>query len=831
MRDTSTLLQYSARLVVREWKKFVLPFLSLSITAIVLLVTLLLSTSSTILLDNQARELLGGDIVIESTKPLDAQTTWSTLGITPRATSTQIEFTGTLQSNERTAPFSVKAVSGEYPLYGTVSLTDGPLTTLIDGAIYLDAAGAERLSVTIGSVVSFGNQDFTLAGIIKSEPTALLSGFRFLPQALITEMSFATTGIDPNLLRAEYSILAKTDSVTQAQISATEALAANSGGLISTRIAGENRSGLQRGVQIVADFLIVAILITAVLAAVNVYASTIYLVQTLRKSLAILLALGFTRTRLSLLLATTLGYVVLIATVFGVLCGYGVFTLITHYASTHYGLLLPTPPILWYSLICFVLLLSVAIASFVPAVQRTLAPTPKQVLSDSEDTTPTTRTSMRSLVLTTTLALLPLGVLASLLLNSLVEGVAIIGATTLVYAFIAGLFAFALRYAYTHRQRFSFTIRSVISQKKADGLFGIISFASLFVALTALSTLSLLQIALERYLTTDLAQSVPSTYVLDIQPSQYEQFKATFPEVQLFSSIQARIKSIDSVQIQTELAKDNSTVDRELGREFNLTARDTLLANEAVVAGKWGNGSAGEISVDKDFAQRANISLGSELVFLIQGFEITGTVTSLRSTDSRSGVPFFFIVMSEADLGSFPATYFGYANYDEAMQTTLGAYVASNTPNVSVLKTNTLAPLLLSITSTLMVLVLIVTIPPLLIATLLIVTLVISSFSARRREGSRLRALGATRIFVLRQYLAETLSLTAAATAVAYIVSSALAYGLSQYFFKLNTVVLFDGILIIGLALITVLVALVGLYLFITDRKPLREILSYGDNT
>lgn len=830
MNGSSLLFRYSARLVVREWGRFVLPFLSLTITAIVLLVTLLLSTSSTMLLDTQARELLGGDIVIESTRQLDIGT-WSTLGIAPRATSTQIEFTGTLESNEKTAPFSIKAVSGQYPLYGTVTLTSGAFTTLKDGEIYLDAAGAERLSVTIGSVVSFGEADFTVAGIINTEPTALLTGFRFFPQALITEGGFTATGIDPSLLRAEYSILAKVDSVTSGQISATKALADNSDGLISARIAGENRTGLQRGVQIVADFLIIAILITAVLAAVNVYASTLYLVTIERKSLAILLTLGLTRARLTLLLANTLGYVVVAASTFGVLCGYSLFIFIRQYVFSHYQLELPLPPALWYSLLSVALLISIAIASFIPAVKRTLAPTPKQILSGGEEATPTRKVGIRSLVLTTSLALLPLGVLASLLLNSLVQGVAIIGATTVVYATIAGTFAAVLGYVYTHRRRFSFTIRSVISQKKADGLFGIISFASLFVALTALSTLSLVQIALARYLTEDLAVSVPSTYVLDIQPSQYDQFKATFPAVQLFSSIQARIKSIDDVQIQTELAKGETTVDRELGREFNLSARSNLLESEMVVAGEWGAGVAGQISVDEDFANRTNISLGSQLVFLIQGFEVVGTVTSLRSTDSRSGVPFFYIVMSEADVGKFPATYFGYANYDEAMQSTLGAYVAANTPNVSVIKTNTLAPIILAIVGTLMVLVLIVTIPPLLIATLLIVTLIVSSFSARRREGSRLRALGATRIFVLRQYLAETLSLTAAATMVAYVVSCGLAYGLSQYFFKLNTLVLFDAKLLIGLALIAVLVALVGLYLFITDRTPLREILSYGDNT
>jgi putative ABC transport system permease protein len=285
------------------------------------------------------------------------------------------------------------------------------------------------------------------------------------------------------------------------------------------------------------------------------------------------------------------------------------------------------------------------------------------------------------------------------------------------------------------------------------------------------------------------------------------------------------------VRIQDELSNPDSAVDRELGREFNLTARDTLLSSEQITDGTWSNGAPGEISVDEDFAKRANISLGSTLVFSVQGFEVSGRVTSLRSTDSRSGLPFFYFVLAPSDLEKFPSVYFGYSYYDDQKQGELGRYLAANAPNVSVLETQAIGPLIVQIVSTLMILVLVVTLPPLLIATLLIATLVVSSYAARRREGGRLRAIGATKQFVLKQYIAETISLTLVASVLAYVVSVIAAYLISQYFFKLGSVTLFDVQLVAGLGLIVLLVGAIGLYLFKSDTMPLRELLSYGENS
>ncbi len=87
MRKSNLIITYAARLCRREWRRFVLPFLSLTITAVVLSLTLLLTNASSMLLEDRAREFQGGDVVVESTVPIDTAQITNLLDTAPRAES------------------------------------------------------------------------------------------------------------------------------------------------------------------------------------------------------------------------------------------------------------------------------------------------------------------------------------------------------------------------------------------------------------------------------------------------------------------------------------------------------------------------------------------------------------------------------------------------------------------------------------------------------------------------------------------------------------------------------------------------------------------------
>ena len=61
-----TIFKYSSRILLREWKKFILPFLSLTFTTLIIFTVLLFTNSSSLFLEDKNKELIGGDISIES---------------------------------------------------------------------------------------------------------------------------------------------------------------------------------------------------------------------------------------------------------------------------------------------------------------------------------------------------------------------------------------------------------------------------------------------------------------------------------------------------------------------------------------------------------------------------------------------------------------------------------------------------------------------------------------------------------------------------------------------------------------------------------------------
>lgn len=825
MSAAKLIVLYSLRIVRREWRSFVLPLASLIITAVVLLVILLITAASTKLLTEQARVLQGGDVVLTSNSPIEGEAFFSRAAVVPSAVSNKISFSGTLQSKKSTAPFEVQVVDDTYPLYGTLVLRDGTFSTIKEDSIYIDEAGLERLGVGVGDSVSFGNVTFTVAGVVVAKPTSLFGGFSVLPTVFIRQESFLRSGVDPKLLRAEYTYAAKIPTLSKNMITSLRTVGKESP-LVTVDVAGEETGGLQIGLATVSSFLIVAVLITSVLAAVNVYASTLYLVSVERKSLAVLLALGMGKKKIIAVLGAALAYVVFLACVFGTIFGVLIFTLLQSRIQSSYQVALPTPNMGTAMLVSIALIVLISVMSFIPAIRKSLALNPKQILIGGEENSRSAR-SLFSLLLITVSTVLPLVALASFLLQSIQKGLLVIGAIALVYVGVAIVYTFFIYLLYRNRAAMPFFLRSIVSQKYFDGFFGVISFTSLFVALTALSSLTLTQASLENFLKNDVSKTVPSTYVLDVQPSQKEQLLQTFPQIELFSNIRARIIAIDERRIQEKNEAGTTAASGELRREFNLTARSELLQSETIVKGNWSFGRAGEISVDENFAKQENIKIGSKIVFSIQGFEVTGTVTSFRKTDSRSGLPFFYFVLSPEDIGMFPSVYFGYAYIDPKTQATLGRFLATTMPNVSIIETQRLGPLLLQLVGTLLVLVLIVTLPPLLIATLLIAMLVVSSYTVRRREGARMRALGMSKGRSFRLYIAETLSIVTVASILAYATGVGSTNLVNTYFLKLGTSPVFDMKLLIGLGLIIFFIFAIALFLYRTDTLELKEILSH----
>jgi putative ABC transport system permease protein len=97
----------------------------------------------------------------------------------------------------------------------------------------------------------------------------------------------------------------------------------------------------------------------------------------------------------------------------------------------------------------------------------------------------------------------------------------------------------------------------------------------------------------------------------------------------------------------------------QIGREFAVTYRPNLDANETIVAGRWWSYDTDvpEVSVEEGVAQRSNISVGDSITFDISGRRLTARVASLRKIDLRNTRTAFVFVFRPGVLESAPQTF------------------------------------------------------------------------------------------------------------------------------------------------------------------------------
>ncbi len=812
-------------LLTREWKKFLLPGISLFLTSLIVALTLSLTQSSQAFLQNQSKEINGGDVTIESSFQIPKEEAES-LFAAPYEKGEELRFNGTITAGSSTLGATIRAVDSVFPLYGAATLREGSYSYPSESEVYIDETVSKKLALSAGDSITFNGKQYAVKGIFKKEPDALFSGVRFLPRIIMSSQGLKRSTIASSFLRADHFLRFKKEGMSATEKEAFILYGKNKG--VEVTIAGLSGGGFRQGLITVSQFLIVAVLVSSVLASVNIYASTVYLMSLLRRSFATLLALGLRKRSLALILFLVLSFVVTLAATLGSALSSVLFSFLQRYVKESLLITLPTPSFVTIALVTLCISFATAFTSFIPSLWESLRLSPRALLLGISDRK---RAGSLWLVLVATGgALLPLVAVAAYLLGDVVKGIIIMLAILLLYGvpslfYIAGLFLLEKK-----SKLFPFSLRIILSQKRADGFFGIVSFSSLFVALIALATLSLTQVTLENYLSKDLQKTVPSLYSIDVQSSQQKLLTETFPKLTLFPNVGARILSIDGKNIQEALARGDEKVDRELGREYNLTYRKELLSSEQIVKGGKTLGLPGEVSVDQDYAKRVGIALGSHIVFSVQGFEVSAQVASLRKTESRSGLPFFYFILSPEDVAKFPTTYFGYAYMDEREQEALGRFVATSMPNVTIIDTKEVSLLAASIIRLLLLFVFFIAVPPLVLALLLVATLVITSFKERKRDSARLLALGAAETFVTRLYFLETITTALVASLLSYLIGILVTAYTALSYLKVSEYTAFSTQLVFGFAALILLILFIGGALWKSDKRSLRSILLHEEN-
>jgi len=565
------IVRLSLKILQKEKGKLFLPFFSILLTScVVILSYFLISASSTYLLEKN-KEFIGGDVAIESGKVFNIESYFNEGEL--EKVSRQVTFQGLISRGDKASGVDFSFVDQNFPLYGKVVLESGDYVYPNNNEIYIDESLKDSLGVTVGDTILFNGVSFVVKGIVIQNPESVLGGFSFSPNVILSQDAIAYSQIDLNLFRKEYKEKAiLTDELSADKKAALRETVRRDGA--RANFDGGGGSGLQFGLEMVENFLIVVILAIIILALVNIYSAVSFLAERLRRSFAILMSLGMSVNSVYKVLLLVNSAVIFLGILFGGTASYLLNTWIVGVVSNNFQVELFSELNIVHLLVLILLIYVTSICATLPVVNKLRSLSPKELLANSDNRKGSVYKNIFKDIL---FGLLPVALISVYFLDSVTNGLIVVGSIMLTYGVVMILYSSVVKGFYVARATFPFFIRLIIAQKKFDGFLGLVTFASLFIALTAVFNLSILRTSINEYLQSNIRDNVPSVYVLDVQKSQVEKFKSMYPDSTLFPNVRARLVSVGGLDIQKELEKENPTLDREFAREFNLTFRDYFL--------------------------------------------------------------------------------------------------------------------------------------------------------------------------------------------------------------------------------------------------------------
>ena len=785
-------LRLLPKLMKRNGLRFLLAFLSLAVGALTLATVLGLIGSVQQFFVTESQSLVGGDITIEENSPTAIEgtptlTQLTTLGATY---SRRIDTLVVVQSNKKpdagrlsSLLVSLKVVDQNYPLFGTLGTEDRVIVPLAKNQVLVVRDLLVRMGLSKGDTLTIGKGTFVIADVITSEPDRVAGSFRLGPLLIMSDVGWSMTGIFGTQSRADYTLSVRyPDTLAKNLATVYSAQLRKEFTRLGSQVtvASDGPATLNRILDAAKRFFFTIIVLTLFLVIVNIRVNLIYFLASFQKTIAIMHALGLRRFHLLLLFLLMLGMLSLIAGVVGALAGNLLASIILPYAQSFIGSTLPTVPVVANIPLISLFTLLLCLFSATGFLSRVIAIDPKMLLMGYGVEHGNFRTLLREIP-ALMLTLIGLYLVVWYLTSSAFIG--FIAVASIAGVFMVLFFLVRVGIALGHRKRFafSFPVRSIMNFLRHQGVLGVTAITSLTIALASIFAVALIEQNVRGNLGTEFKHDAPNLYAIDIQSDQLPGVREIMGNSwKDFSVVRGRFMKRDGYSIQDNIA----TEDGELAREFNLTSRGELIDGERVFSGRWhGESGIHQVSVEREFAQRAKLTLGSNVEFQVAGIPISATVTSLHEVSATGGLPFFFLVFSPDVLRDFPRSSFGYAFVPETNIPDIQNRLARAYPNISTIPTTQILETVNKVVGVLTIAVIATAIPALILGFILIIAMLALAVRERSNDMLVFTAFGARLRLLFSLFVLESVAVITLAGLFAILISFLGAYLLNRYLF------------------------------------------------
>jgi len=814
------------------WQRWIYPVLFL-ITLVLSLATYLTLDSiqqsvDTYINDNQ-RALVGGDLILNSKQDWPSEI----LAQVETVADTQIvydyQFSAMVVTDEQTLLASVKAVSPAYPLYGEAELASGqPLWQQLSAANVVVAPEVlNSLNASVGDQITIGDAEFIISDVLTKEPDRPLTAFGFGGRVLMHEDALAATNLLGQRSRINYRIeLAGNPELMAVQREKLTQILSNYPDieLSDAKSADTSVSRISDNVLMFLKLLVIAVLL---LSAVAMYGVITAFVTKQQSSNAIRLALGeplksLKRSYYQLLIVTTI-----IACVAAVIVSFGLLKVGQPYLIA----ILPADVGLAINPISAIKTVIIALVLTLLIAQRglsTLSSTkPATLLNQGASTNSQNLPWYRSLpLLWYGLMLVGLYVFFAYEVNSLLLGAQLLVGLT---AFVAIFWLLArgwlwLLTKFAKHSNISWMQRIAIHNLARKGNQSALFFVTLSLSVAVLTLITTLNHSINAQFINAYPEDAPNLFLLDIQSDQHDEINNIIAApVSYYPVIRARVVTANDVPVQDIEPADGFD---DPGRVFNLSYADTVMDTEFITDAVADDKLYAPIKTsDNDPAQTVaplsildtaasllNVGMGDQVRFNIQGIEIVGQITSIRSRYEKGPSPYFYFLFEPEVLAAAPQIQFATAHVAAEDIPKLQGQLVREFPAVTTIDGTAIAQQVQELVVQMSRLVYVFTLLALLTGIMVLISSLLSTSQDRMKDSASFRLLGMQKRDLYMLNILELSILGISAALFAVIIANIGAWAAITQWFNLRFSVPWASLAIGGVALVGLLFAIAIIY-------------------
>ena len=619
-------------------------------------------------LERDARQLLGGDVIINSDQPAPAEFLQKALALGLR-TSQQLSFPTMARARDEDGGASklvaFKSVSAGYPLRGNLSVAEGPglnaeLTREIPapGTVWVEAALLDALGLEMGQPLLLGDASLRVSKIIVSEPDRGGGFISFSPRVMLNQADVAATGLIQPSSRSTYRLaVAGEDRAVKAYIAWTaQVLDKNDVRGLRIESLDSGRPEMRQTLDRAEKFLNLVSLLAALLSAVAVAIVSRGFAAKHLDDCAMLRVLGQPQRTIALAYSFEFVLVGLFASALGVALGFAVHNVFVLLLAGLVEAALPAAT-LWPVAFGMGMGLTLLLAFGLPPVLQLAQVPPLRVIR--RDVGKLKPASMAVLLV----GVLGFAILLLAASSDIKLGLIAVGGfagAVLLFA-LASYGALRLLRASVNEATAPRWLVLATRQLAARPAFAVVQVSALAVGLLALVLLVLLRTDLISSWRQATPPDAPNRFVINVQPEQSEAFQQALRQAGVsrfdwFPMIRGRLVAVNGQPVKPEDYAD-ARAQRLVDREFNLSNAAALPAHNKVLAGRWTPEEKNALSIEQGLADTLGLKLGDTLRFDIGGVLSEARITSMRKVDWTSMRVNFFVIYPVSELADVPLSY------------------------------------------------------------------------------------------------------------------------------------------------------------------------------